>query len=49
MLLPFPSGDNPSFNSRRTEEAKCEIDVSGTAENEDLLPAEPESILSVSP
>ena len=47
--MPFPSGDDPSFNSWRTEEAKCEIDVPGTAENEDFLPAKPESILSIYP
>jgi hypothetical protein len=49
ILFPFLSGDDPSFNSRRTEDAKSEIDVSGTAENEDFLPAEPERILSVYP
>ena len=47
--MSFTSGDDPRFNSRRTEDAKSEIDVPGTAENEDFLPAEPESILSVYP
>lgn len=47
--MPLPSGDDPRFNSRRAEEAKRDIDVPGTAENEDFLPAEPESLLSVYP
>ena len=38
-----------AFNSWRTEDAKSDIDIPGTAENEDFLSAEPESILSVNP
>ena len=47
--MSFTSGDDPRFNSRRAEDAKSEIDVPGTAENENFLPSEPEPILSVYP
>ena len=43
------SGDDPRFNSRRAEEAKREIEVAGTAEDEDFLPTELERVLSIAP
>jgi len=47
--LPLPRGDDPRVNTRRAEEAKREIEVAGTAENENFLPTELERVLSIAP
>lgn len=49
ILFSLRNGDEQRFDSRRAEEAKSNIDVPRTDENEDFRLAELDSVLSVEP